>query len=407
MTAVSEPAAVRRLALPEFTAMLAVLFATIAFSIDAMLPALPEIAAALTPGDVNRAQLVLTAFVLGMGLGTIFAGPISDAVGRRPAIFGGFVLYAVGALLAWRATSLELLLAARLIQGLGAAGPRIVGLAMIRDLYEGREMARVSSFVMMVFMVVPAIAPSLGAVIIGAWDWRAVFLAFVVFAVLGASWVGIRQDETLPVARRRPLSPQGIYSAAREVVADADVRIYTLVMTLGLGQMFALLSSIQQIFGETYDRAARFPLWFALIAVIAATASFVNARLVMRVGMRALCIRAYVAQTVFSALMVVLFWSGVLAGTMAFAAFFIWATSIFFMAGLTFGNLNALSLQRMGHIAGMAASIVAALSTVASVVLAAPIGLAYDGTPIPVMLGATIASGLAWLLMRGTVNQPG
>jgi MFS transporter, DHA1 family, multidrug resistance protein len=391
---------VRRLGLPEFTAMLAMLFATIAFSIDAMLPALPQIAGELSPGNINRAQLILTAFILGMGIGTLFAGPISDAVGRKPAIFGGFVLYVVGAVLAHQAQSLELLLAARVLQGLGASGPRIVGLAMVRDLYEGREMARVSSFVMMVFMVVPAVAPSIGAAIIHVWDWRAVFLAFILFAVGGALWVGLRQPETLHPARRRPLSADNIIAAAREILTDRQVLIYTGVMTLGFGQMFGLLSSIQQLFSATYGRGPEFPLWFALIAAFSALSAIVNARFVMKIGMRGMCIRAYALQIVFSVVALALVKTGAVTGNTAFAVFFIWATSVFFLSGFTYGNLNALALQRKGHIAGMAASIITAVATVGSVIIAAPLGQAFDGTPVPVMAGAAISSGIAFWLMR-------
>ncbi|MFN0114737.1 MAG: multidrug effflux MFS transporter [Paracoccaceae bacterium] len=404
MTDIAPTPSARRLALPEFAAMLAMLFATIAFSIDAMLPALPQIAAELTPDAVNRAQLILTAFVMGMGIGTLFAGPISDSVGRKPAIVGGFALYAVGALLAHQATSLELLLAARLIQGLGAAGPRIVGMALIRDLYQGREMARVSSFVMMVFMVVPAVAPSIGQVVIHLFGWRSIFLAFVIFAAAGAFWLSLRQPETLAPGHRRPLSPGSLLAAAREVLADRDVLRYTAVMTLGFGQMFALLSSIQQLFTDTYGQGVWFPQWFALIAVFSASAAFINSQLVGRLGMRALCIRAYTVQVLASVAVLAVMESGLLSGWPAFALFFLWATGIFFMAGLTFGNLNALALQKMGHIAGMAASIVTSVATVGAVAIAAPVGLAFDGTATPVVAGAVIASGLAWVLMRRTTS---
>lgn len=395
--------AIRRLPLPEFTAMVAMLFATIAFSIDAMLPALPAIAAELSAEAPNRAQLILSAFVFGMGAGTLFAGPISDAMGRKPTIAGGILLYIVGAILAHYSGSLEMLLLARVIQGLGSAGPRIAGLALTRDLYEGREMARVMSFVMTVFMIVPALAPAVGAGIIAFTGWRGVFLAFVIFGLLALIWVSTRQPETLPPGQRRPLTAVNLISALREVLGNRDVRIYTAVMTLGYGQMFALLSSIQQIFGEGYGRTTSFPYWFALIAVVSAAASILNARLVMRLGMRRLATNAYLALAVFSALAAVIFWADVLTGWLAFAGFFIWANSIFFIAGLTFGNLNALSLQKMGHIAGMATSVIAAISTVLSVAIAAPIGQAFDGTPLPVMVGAVVCSTLGYILMRKTL----
>ncbi len=383
--------------------MLAILFATIAFSIDAMLPALPQIAAELTPGAINRAQLVLTTFVLGMGVGTLFAGPISDATGRKVAITGGFALYLVGAVLAMMAGSIEMLLAARFLQGLGAAGPRIVSMALVRDLYSGREMARVMSFVMMVFILIPAVAPSIGQVIIAQTGWRGVFGAFVVFGLFGLLWLNLRQEETLPPESRRPLQVASLREAAREVLADRQVRIYIAVLTLGFGQMFALLSSIQQLFGETYGRADSFPHWFALIAVLAGTGSVANARFVMRLGMRRIATWAYAGQVMIAGGMLVLAGMGALTGTFGFVAFLFWAVSIFFMAGVTFGNLNALALENMGHIAGMASSVVAAIATVVSVVIAAPIGLAFNGTMVPILWGALICSALAWGLMRQTI----
>lgn len=402
MTDIAHPASQtpRRLPLPEFIAMLAFLFATIAFSIDAMLPALPEIGAELTPDNINRAQLILTSFVAGMGLGTLFAGPISDAIGRKLTITLGFGLYTVAALAAIAAQSLEMLLLARFIQGIGAAAPRIVGVALVRDLYEGREMARITSFVMMIFIIVPALAPSIGAGIIAVSDWHGVFLAFAAFAIIGALWLNIRQPETLPAESRRPLKLSVLAASAREVLSDRQVMLATVILTLGFGQMFALLSSAQQLFGETYGRGENFPLWFAAMALLSGSATILNARFVMRFGMRRIAGWAYQMQTIVSAVMLVLLLSGALPPALEFPAFFFWATSVFFMAGVTFGNLNALALQRMGHIAGMAASVVAAISTLAAVLIAAPVGLLYDGTALPVVVATLTCSAAAVLLMR-------
>ena len=389
----------RRLPLPEFVAMLAFLFATVAFSIDAMLPALPDIAAELTPGNVNRAQLILTAFMAGMGLGTLFAGPISDAVGRKPAIYLGAAIYIAATVVAIFAHSIEFLLAARFVQGLGASGPRIVGMALIRDLYAGREMARISSFVMMVFILIPALAPSIGAGIIWFSGWHGVFVAFILFALIGSVWLGLRQPETLPPAARRPLRIAPLSAAAREVLSDRQVMLCTLILTLGFGQMFALLSSAQQLFGEAYGKGDNFPAWFALMAILSGIGTLLNATFVMRFGMRRIAKWAYVMQTVVSSVMLALVLTDVLPASLRFPAFFFWAVSVFFMAGVTFGNLNALALQRMGHIAGMAASIIAALSTIAATLIAAPVGLLYDGTAVPAITATLICSALAWFLM--------
>ena len=389
----------RCMPLPEFVAMLAFLFATVAFSIDAMLPALPDIAAELTPGNVNRAQLILTVFMAGMGIGTLVAGPVSDAIGRKPAIYLGTAIYVAGSIAAIFSQSIEFLLAARFVQGLGASGPRIIGMALIRDLYAGRDMARISSFVMMVFITVPALAPSIGAVIIRFSGWQGVFLAFVLFGLAGALWMGLRQPETLAPAHRRPLRLGPLTAAAREVLSDRQVMLCTLVLTLGFGQMFALLSSAQQLFAETYDKGDSFPAWFAVMALLSGTGTLLNATFVMRFGMRRIARWAYVMQTVVSAAMLVLILSDALPAGLRFAAFFVWAVSVFFMAGVTFGNLNALALQRMGHIAGMAASIIAALSTIAATLIAAPVGLLYNGTAVPAVAATLICSALAWWLM--------
>lgn len=396
----SDPRAPRSQPLPEFIAMLAMIFAVIAFSIDSMLPALPEIAAALTPDNANRAQLVLTSFVGGLGVGLLVGGPLSDALGRKPVIIAGFALYALAAVAAIFADSLELLLVARFVQGLGAAAPRIVALAMVRDLYQGREMARITSFVMMIFILVPAVAPSIGAVIIHFVGWRGVFGSFVVMALIGSLWLHLRRAETLPPAARRPLSLAGLAASAREVMGDRQVQLVTLVMTLGFGQMFALLSSAQQLFVETYDKGAEFPLWFAGMALLSGSGTVLNARYVVRLGMRRIVVAAYWMQVVVSGVMVVLVFGGLLPEALRFPAFFFWAVSVFFMAGVTFGNLNAMALQRKGHVAGMAASVVGAVSTLGAVLIAAPVGQLYDGTVRPILLATLVCSVAAALLMR-------
>ncbi|WP_299362844.1 multidrug effflux MFS transporter [uncultured Paracoccus sp.] len=379
---------------------MAFLTATVAFSIDAMLPALPQIAAELVPQDVNRAQLILISFVAGMGVGTLFAGPLSDAIGRKWTIAAGFGIYLLAAVAALFAGTLDALLIARFVQGLGAAGPRIASMALIRDQYEGREMARITSFVMMVFMLVPALAPSLGQGFIWLGGWRGIFGAFIGFALIALVWFGLRQPETLPPSRRRPLNPGRLWAGVREVLSNREVVLCTITIALGFGQMFALLASSQQLFAETFDRGAGFPLWFAAVALLSSTGTIINARLVMRVGMYRIARTAYALQVASSALFLVLMtiddgWPL----TLRFAVFFMWTVGVFTMAGLTFGNLNAMAMQRMGHMAGMTASVVSALSTTGAVLIAAPVGLAYDGSPVPVALATLVCSGLGWLVM--------
>lgn len=394
------PAPARRLPLPEFIAMMALVSAVVAFSIDSMLPALPEIAARLTPDDVNRAQLVLTAFMAGMGLGTFFAGPISDAIGRKPTVTIGFGIYALAAIVATQAQSLESLLVARFVMGLGASAPRIATMALVRDLYQGREMARITSFVSMIFILIPAVAPLLGRQVIDLFGWQGVFGSFVVLAIIGTTWVNLRQPETLPPAQRRPLRPASLVSGMIEVLSNRKVVLITIVLALGFGQMFALLSSAEQLFRTTFDRGETFPYWFAVMALLAGLANFANARLVFRFGMKIMARSAYLIQTVISAIMVVLVFFDLTPEPLRFALFMFWAVSVFAMAGVTFGNLNALALQSMGHIAGTTASVVSALSTFGAVMIAAPVGLLFDGTLRPMVIATLICSLLASILMK-------
>lgn len=383
----------KRLGQPEFIALIAMNFAMVAFSIDSMLPALPEIADALTPDAPNRAQLVLTSFVFGMGVGTLFTGPLSDTFGRKKVIAAGAGLYLIGAFFAGRAETLEGMLAGRVIQGLGVAGPRIVAIAIVRDLYEGRPMARIMSYAMLVFTLVPAFAPLLGSFIIDAFGWRAVFYSFLLFCCLVIGWLMLRQPETLPVARRRPFHPKALVEATRDCFSERIFVLSTFLQILAFGMLFGCLSSVQQIFEISFGRGDSFVYWFALIALIAGSASVINAQLVIRLGMQRMITIGFGMQVCFSVMIL----AAALFGPVPFPLYMIWTTSLFFMAGLVIGNLNALAMEPVGHIAGLAASVLGAVATVLGAMIAAPIGLAFDGTPIPLAVATAILSLLGFV----------
>jgi DHA1 family bicyclomycin/chloramphenicol resistance-like MFS transporter len=270
---------------------------------------------------------------------------------------------------------------------------------VIRDLFSGREMARVMSFVMMIFVMFPAVAPLMGAGIIAlSGGWRSVFVAFVIFGAIGAAWAELRLVETLPPENRRPFRPATLTHAAREVFANPTVRIVILVLTLAFGTFFAMLQSVQPIFDRIFDRAESFPVWFFLLSTMVALASLLNTRLVMRFGMRRIVTTMLVVQVLLSGAMVIL--SRVdLPDGLAFALFLIWQGSMFFQAGVAMGNLNAMAMEPLGHVAGMAASIIGGVSTVLAMAIAAPLGLAFDGTLRPLALGVFVLSLLAVALM--------
>ncbi len=291
-----------RLGFGEFVALMATMTSLAALSTDAMLPALPAIGLDLGLQQENAGQLVVSTLFLGMAVGQLFYGPVSDSSGRKPAIYVGFLLFIAGCLLSMVSGSFTIMLAGRLLQGIGVAGPRSVTTALIRDLYEGRRMAQVMSFIATVFILVPIIAPMLGQGVLMIAGWRAIFGALLLLAALTVIWFAARQPETLPVDRRVPFSIGRILRVFGEVLANPSALGYTVTAGLASGAFMGYLNSAQQIFQDQYGVGARFPFYFATLALALGTASFVNARLVIRFGMRALSWTALIGLSTLSIL---------------------------------------------------------------------------------------------------------
>ena len=390
----------KKLSTFEFIIIIAINFSAIAFSIDAILPALPEISAVMSPTSPNKTQLVISSFVIGMGIATLFTGPLSDSFGRKKIIFFGGVIYITGALIASYSKTLEIMLLGRFIQGIGVAGPRIVALAIVRDLYEGRRMAQIVSIAMIVFTLVPAVAPMLGALIVSNFGWRSIFIAFILFSIVSIGWLLIRQEETLKPEHRVKFTFLNLTNSIKECFSNKIFITSTCLQAFAFGSLFASLSTIQQIFDTTYNKNDSFPEWFALIALISGLASFANSFFVVKVGMRKLIEIGFLIGIIFSLFLITFSF----VSSIPFLLYFIWQSSVFFMIGLMIGNLNALAMQPMGHIAGLAASIIGSISTIIGVMLAIPIGLSFDGTPTPLILGSFILSFLGLLLARKVLN---
>ncbi|MGX9354367.1 multidrug effflux MFS transporter [Roseobacteraceae bacterium S113] len=381
----------------EFIACMAMMAATVAFSIDAMLPGLSVMAQELTPTAPDRIGLVITFFMAGMGLGTLFAGPLSDAMGRKPVLLIGTVIYVAGAAAAIFAQSLEALLVCRTIQGIGGAGPRIVAQATIRDKFAGREMARLVSLVMVVFTLVPVLAPTIGAGIIALTGWRGIFAAFVVFLLVVAGWVLIRVEETLPPESRRPFRLIMLREGLAEIWGIEMVRLSIYIQTLGFAMLYAILSATQLVFDKTFDRAHEFHLWFGAIALVAGSSGFLNAAVVRRFGMRAIIMVMFAVSTL-ACIATGMLWFFALPQPVLFWCFIAWQTILFFQAGMTIGNLNALAMEPVGHIAGLAASMVSAIATIGAALIAAPMGLAFNGTPQPLAFLLALCASVCFLL---------
>ena len=379
-----------RISTPEFISLMAMLVATVAISIDAMLPALPDIAIQLTAKNPNQVQLILSAFIGGMALGTLVVGPLSDSFGRKNIIYFGAVIYISFSALCMFATNLETIVIARVFQGIGAAAPRVVSQALVRDLYSGREMARITSFIMIIFSIAPAVAPLLGAGLISLFDWRAIFVIFIIFALISTIWTKIRIREPLRPEMRVPFQIKIFRAAFLEIISIGIVRVSIITLIFSYGTLFTCILLVQQVFDQFFGRANSFPEWFAVIAAFSASASFLNSMLVMKLGMRRLISAALRVQIALSAFMLLMFWTGAITGNLGFGCFVFWVFSLFFQAGLTFGNLTALAMEPLGHIAGTAASVISALATLGSVFLATIAGHFFDGTPLAMIISIAL-----------------
>ena len=362
----------------EFVSLAGLLMALGALGIDGMLPALPAIERDLGVLRPNDVQYVVTALLLGLGLGQIVIGPLSDRIGRKPAMYASLIVFMAGCLVSVFAATFRLMITGRLLQGMGVAGPRVVTIALIRDQYEGREMARLMSFVMAVFILVPTIAPAVGQGILLLGGWRAIFAAFAATGATALLWFGLRQPETLSPAHRRPFSPRTVGRGLLEILGIRSTVGYTLARAGTFAPLIAYISSAPQIFQEAYRTGALFPLWFGILALAIGCASVVNARLVMRVGMRRLAKTAAVSIALASALI----WAPALVfgGLPPFWLFMAYLFVVFGCSGVLFGNLGALAMEPLGHLAGVGAAFVGSLSIFVAVPLGTLVGQSYDGT---------------------------
>lgn len=374
----------------EFVVLMAFIISLVALSIDAMLPALPEIATDLAFERPNDGQFIISMLFVGMGFGQIVFGPLSDSIGRKPAINIGFLVFIIGCLVSIFARDFNDMMLGRLLQGLGAAGPRVVATALVRDCYKGREMARVMSFVMTIFILVPVIAPAIGQVIIAYLDWHSIFILFLILAIIALTWFSIRQPETLPKDRRIRFSVTQMISDIKTIVSIPAAIGYTITMGFIFGAFVGYLSSSQQIFQVQYALGNQFPVYFGVLAASIGLASLLNSQMVMRFGMRRLSYVAMISIAVLSPIfmLIVQHYQGHPPLPMLMG----YLLGVFFFMGILFGNLNALAMEPLGHIAGLGAAVVGSVSTLIAVVFGVLIAAAYDGTIIPLVIGFAVLS---------------
>lgn len=389
----------------EFIGLAAALMALNAMAIDIMLPGLQQIGAALGVVDENERQFIITAYILGLGGAQLFYGPIADRFGRRGPLLVGLAVYVATSFAAAFASSFATLLALRFLQGVGAAATRVIAVSAIRDTFGGRRMAEVMSLVMMVFMIIPVVAPGLGQAAMIFGDWPVIFLLMGGVSLAITFWAAMRLPETLTPQQRRALSFRVIMEGFRIVVTDRIALCYTLAATAIFGALFGFINSAQQIYVDIYGLGAWFPLIFAIGAGLMAVSSFTNARLVGRFGMRRLSHGALVGFIIVNGIWLALS----LAGPIPFLLFFILFSVSMFQFGWMGSNFNAIAMEPLGHVAGTAAAVLGFVTTLGGGIIGAIIGQAFDGTLTPLAAGyfivgliglVLVLAGERWRLFR-------
>jgi MFS transporter, DHA1 family, multidrug resistance protein len=373
----------------ERIALYALLTSLTSISIDALLPGLRQIGADVGVTPPLSTQHIISLFILGMAVGELLLGPLSDAMGRKKALVLGLCVYALGTVIAMLAGSLEMVILGRFIQGIGVSGPKITTRAIIRDQFEGDAMARVMSFMFTLFILVPMLAPALAQGIITAGGWRSVFGVYLGVAGLLGLWLVIRQPETLPPERRIPFRPRLLLLNGRRILSNQRVTLLIVATGLVFGAQLVYLSTAANLFFDAYGIAETFPFYFAMLATGIGLASFLNAQLVQRFGSDSMARYGFVGLT--AAGLAMLAASGFWNGRPPLPVLMVLTFSAFFAIGVLFGNLNAMAMRSLGQVAGLGASLIASGSSLIATLFAIGLGAFYDGTTLTLSAGFFLA----------------
>ncbi len=385
----------------------ALLTSLTSISIDALLPALRQIGEEVGVAPPLSTQHIISLFIFGMAFGELFLGPLSDAIGRKKALVLGLCLYAVGTITALLGGSLEIVILGRFLQGMGASGPKIATRAMIRDQFEGDAMARVMSFMFMLFILVPMLAPALGQGLISLAGWRSVFGICLVIALLLGIWLLMRHPETLPAAKRIVFRPTLLVRNGGRILSKRRVTLLIIATGIVFGAQLLYLSTAADLFFDAYGIKETFPFYFAIIATGIGLASYLNARLVQKLGMDAMARAAFIglASVGLFMLLASMLWGG----RLPLVALMVFGFSAFFAIGILFGNLNAMAMRSLGQVAGLGASLIASGSSFVATLYAIGIGSFYDGTAMNLAIGFFVAGvgalALAELAAGGDASQ--
>ncbi len=374
----------------------------VALAIDAILPAISNIGVAIHSLDSTDNQMLVTMIFLGLGVGQLFFGPLSDCYGRKPVVYAGFILFIIASLICLYAESLGVMVVGRILQGIGLSAPRTIAISIIRDTYKGDYMARVMSFVVAFFILVPVVAPAIGKLILDGLGWKAIFYVQLVFAVIIAAWFWKRQPETLRPEYKVPFSSHVFVDGLKEFVRFKETVVFTIISGLVTGSFLVYLSSAQHIFEDQYAMKEAFPYIFAGLAISIGLSTFLNGTLVMRFGMRKLSWMATFAFTIIALLYTLLFFNS---GNPSIVVLVAFLSAQFFCLGFMWGNFRSIAMEPIGHIAGIGAAINGFVSTVLAIPIATFIGGFVENSVWPLFTGLAVC-GIFSLLLFIIVRKP-
>jgi DHA1 family bicyclomycin/chloramphenicol resistance-like MFS transporter len=380
----------------EFIALMAFLMANAALAIDTVLPGLGQIGDSLNVADTNDLQLVVIMILVGLGVGQLFFGTLSDSFGRKPMVYAGILTFIVASVICMIAESLTVMLLGRVLQGIGLSAPRSISISIIRDSYKGDRMARIMSFIAAIFIIVPIVAPLFGQLILNHFEWQYLFGFQVIFILLVMRWFAVRQAETLKIENKRKFTKALFVSGAKEFFKVRISVVYTLISGLIGGSFFVYLSASQQIFQDQYNLGDQFGYVFGALALAMGVASFLNSSLVLRFGMKKLStffLSVYCGSSLVYSLLFLNADNPSLDIAMVFFAI------QFLCLGFIFGNIRSLAMEPIGHIAGIGAAINGFVSTLLSVPIAIFVGSFINGSILPVFIAFFICSFLSLLLL--------
>ena len=380
----------------EFVALMAFLMSVVALAIDALLPALDIIGISIATENTVDNQLLITMIFVGLGLGPLIFGPISDSLGRKPVVYMGFAVFIIASFICVYSESLGIMIFGRILQGIGLSAPRTISIAIIRDMYSGDQMAKIMSFVVVIFILVPIIAPAMGKFMLDHYDWKGIFYIQIVFSLLIAFWFWRRQPETLKIENRIKFTKHLFINGFKELIQYKQTTGYTIISGFVTGSFMVYLSSSQQIFQDQYFLIDEFPYIFAGLAIAMGFSIFLNGNLVLKFGMEKLITIALFSFFGVSFLYFILFYNTSNPSIEVLLLFF---ALQFFTIGFLFGNLRAIAMQPVGHIAGIASAITGLISTLMAVPISILIGRYVETTALPLFIGFSCCSLLSIIML--------